>query len=138
MNPNNVWITFPELMTWFPLVAGLVSFFIKQDKSVKAWALFASIITLCISAASLVHAGEPYYDAVNGVSYTWLTSIGSSFALGLDGMGFMLTFLTAIAFPIIFVATYKNKYKNAAAFYGLMLLAQSGLMGVFCSMDALV
>jgi len=138
MNPNNVWITFPELMIWFPLVAGLVTFFIKEERRVKTWALFASIITLCISAASLVHAGDHYYDAVNGVSYTWLTSIGSSFSLGLDGMGFMLTFLNAIAFPIIFVATSKNSYKNAAAFYGLMLLTQSGLMGVFCSMDALV
>ena len=46
--------------------------------------------------------------------------------------------LTAFHFPIIFIATYKNNYKNADAFYGLMLLSQAGLMGVFLAMDALL
>src|SRR5205814_4406038 len=39
---------------------------------------------------------------------------------------------------IIFVVTYKNSYKNAPVFYGLMLLTQAGLMGVFVSLDALL
>jgi NADH-quinone oxidoreductase subunit M len=53
-------------------------------------------------------------------------------------MGHMLTFLTAVSFPIIFAATYKNEYKNPNAFFGLMLLSQAGLMGVFVAIDALV
>jgi NADH-quinone oxidoreductase subunit M len=53
-------------------------------------------------------------------------------------MGQLLTLLTAFSFPLIFVATYNTSYKNANAFYGLMLLAQAGLMGVFTAMDALV
>ena len=65
-------------------------------------------------------------------------NIGSTFYVGLDGTGRLLTFLTALAFPIIFIATYKNKYKDPSSFYGLMLLTQAGLMGVFCSMDALL
>jgi NADH-quinone oxidoreductase subunit M len=48
------------------------------------------------------------------------------------------TLLTAIAFPLIFIATYNNTYKNSNAFYGLMLLTQAGLMGVFTAMDALL
>ncbi|MEJ7672447.1 MAG: proton-conducting transporter membrane subunit [Chitinophagaceae bacterium] len=53
-------------------------------------------------------------------------------------MGHMLTFLTALSFPLIFAATYKNDYKKPNAFYGLMLLSQAGLMGVFVAIDALV
>ena len=49
-----------------------------------------------------------------------------------------ITFLTALAFPVIFISTQKNRYKNTSAFYGLMLLAQGGLMGVFVAMDALL
>lgn len=138
MDPRNVVITFAELLIWFPLIAGLITFTLKNEKSVKAWSLFAAIITLCISAVSVILTKYPYYKALSGTSYYWLKYFGSSFTINLDGMGYMLTLLTAITFPIIFIATYKKSYKNAAAFYGLMLLSQSGLMGVFCAMDALV
>lgn len=132
------YITFPELLLWFPLVTGLVAFFIKEQKNVKAWALFTSLITLGISVASLCYADNTKYFTYNYVSYVWLQYIGSNFAVGLDGMGHMLTFLTALSFPLIFAATYKNDYKNPNAFFGLMLLSQAGLMGVFVAIDALV
>lgn len=137
MNPNT-WITFPELLIWFPLVAGLVAFVIRNEKTVKSWAILASLITLGISVVSLFYADNTKHFYLNNVSYFWLRYIGSNFSLGLDGMGHMLTALTAIAFPLIFIAGNKTGYKNAGAFYGLMLLTQSGLMGVFSAMDLLV
>jgi NADH-quinone oxidoreductase subunit M len=132
------YITFPELLLWFPLISGLVIFFIKDQKNVKAWALFSSLITLIISVVSLCYTDNDKFFSYNYVSYVWLQYIGSSFAVGLDGMGHMLTFLTALSFPLIFAATYKNDYKKPNAFYGLMLLSQAGLMGVFVAIDALV
>lgn len=132
------YITFPELLLWFPLVTGVISFFIKDQKNVKAWALFSSLITLAISIISLCYADNTKYFNYNYVSYVWMQYIGSSFAVGLDGMGHLLTFLTALSFPIIFAATYKNDYKKPNAFYGLMLLSQAGLIGVFVAIDALL
>ncbi len=133
------YITFPELLIWLPLIAGILSFFIQKEATAKNWALFASIGTLMISLASLMYSdgSQKSFDASN-VSYVWLPSIGSSFAVGLDGIGRLLTLLNAIAFPLIFIVTYNKQYKNAAAFYGLMLLSQAGLMGVFCAMDVLL
>ena len=130
--------TFPELLLWCPLITGLITFFIKDQKKVKAWALFSSLITLLISCISLYYADNTKYFLYNNVSYVWMQYIGSSFAVGLDGMGHLLTFLTAFSFPLIFAATYKTDYKKANAFYGLMLLSQAGLMGVFVAIDALV
>jgi NADH-quinone oxidoreductase subunit M len=138
MDPKNIWITFPELLTWFPLIAGLVAFAIRKEKSVKLWALSASIITLGISVTSLFYLDHAKYLYLNNVSYFWLKYLGSNLSLGLDGMGHLLTALTAVAFPIIFIATHKTTYKNANAFYGLMLLTQAGLMGVFSAMDVLI
>ena len=137
MDPQNISITFPHLLIFFPLLAGLVVFFIKKESAVKGWALFSTIITLFISAASLYYAND---KALSGLtfSYEWLKYLGTSFSVGLDGMGRMLTFLTAISFPVIFTATYKNSYKNSNVFYGLMLLTQAGLMGVFVATDALI
>ncbi len=138
MDPKNIWITFPELLTWFPLIAGLVAFIIRKDKAVKTWAILASLITLGISVVSLLYTDNGKHFYLNNVSYFWLKYLGSNFTLGLDGMGHMLTALTAVAFPLIFIATNKTAYKNANVFYGLMLLTQAGLMGVFTAMDILV
>ncbi|HQW84894.1 MAG TPA: NADH-quinone oxidoreductase subunit M, partial [Ferruginibacter sp.] len=138
MDPKNIWITFPELLIWFPLIAGLVAFIIRREKTVKAWAIIASFITLAISVTSLIYADAGKYFYYNNVSYYWLQYVGSNFSVGLDGMGHLLTALTAVLFPVIFIATNKTNYKNSNIYYGLMLLTQSGMMGVFTAMDVLV
>jgi len=131
------YITFPELLIWLPLLAGVLCFFTKREQAAKSMALIFSLVILGISAASLFYT-DAKYATWNAVNYFYANNIGNTFYVGLDGTGRLLTFLTALAFPIIFIATYKSSYKNAASYYGLMLLTQSGLMGVFCSMDALL
>lgn len=129
------YITFPELLIWFPLLAGLGCFILKNENSAKSWAALSSVITLLISLVSFTYADG---SLANNVSYVWLKSLGASFAVGTDSTSHILTLLTAIAYPVIFFATYNKSYKNANVFYGLMLLTQSGLMGVFSATDALV
>lgn len=133
--------TFPELLLWIPLVTGIIIFFVKSPKAVKNFALFSSVATLVVSIISLCYTDfvhHPEYATYNNVSYVWLPYIGSSFSVGMDGMGFLLTFLTAFSFPLVFASTYKREYPNANVYYGLMLFVQAGLMGVFVAMDALV
>jgi NADH-quinone oxidoreductase subunit M len=129
-------LRFPELLIWSPLIAGLLCFIFKSQKNSKALALGSSIITLLISFATLIYSKDKYLSGLTD-NYVWMKYIGASFNIGLDGMGHLLTFLTAFSFPLIFVATYNKEYKNPSSFYGLMLLAQAGLLGVFMAMDAL-
>lgn len=133
--------TFPELLIWIPFITGLIAIFIKNAKSVKWFALLSSIATLAISVISLCYsdvAHHPDYFYYNNVSYVWMPYIGSSFSVGMDGMAFLLTFLTAFSYPLIFGATFKTEFKNPNAFFALMLLAQAGIMGVFVATDALL
>ena len=127
---------FPALLIWLPLIGGLVSFFIKNEKTVRNWALLSSIATLALVMVSLLYTDQKHY-ALNSVSYVWLPELGSSFAMMLDGMSRILVLLTAVSYPLIFAATYSASYKNAHQFYGLMLLTQCGLMGTFMAVDAL-
>jgi len=130
-------ITIPHLLIFFPLIAGIVTFFIKKESLVKSWSLVAAFITLFISVAGIYYRNNLEMSGL-AYNYEWLKYIGCSFSASLDGIGRLLTFLTAFAFPVIFIATYKNSYKNVSTFYGLMLLSQAGLMGVFLSSDALL
>ena len=124
----------PVLLILIPLITGAAAFFLKEAKAAKNFALLSSAVTLAVALAGIffLPAKELAYDAA------WLPTMGSRFTLMTDGMGKMLCLLTAISFPIIFAATYKNEYKNSGSFYGLMLLSQAGLLGVFLAADALV
>ena len=131
------YFTFPELLLWIPLVAGIICFFLRRDELAKSVALVASLATLAVSVATLFYT-DASYNSYNAVSYVWLKHIGNSYSVALDGTGRILTLLTAIAYPLILLATWKNMYKNVSAFLGLLLLTQAGLMGVFTAMDALL
>lgn len=125
----------PVLLIVIPLLTGLVAFFVKNEKQVRAWTLFSSVITLAISLLGLTLLKEDKYLQHQ---CEWLPALGSSFSVKLDGMGQLLCLLNAIAYPLIFIATWNTSYKKAKNFFALMLLAQAGLMGVFVAMDALV
>lgn len=123
------------LLILIPLLTGLATFFIKNEKLVRSWVLFASTITLVISILGLCCFSDEKYLQCN---YEWLTSLGASFSLKMDSAAQLLCLLNTIAFPIVFLATWNNNYKNAKNFYALMLLAQAGIMGVFLATDALL
>jgi len=123
------------LLILIPFLSGIAAFFIKKDSTVRSWALFSAILTLGVAVLGLTCYTAPRYLHFRT---EWMQMIGSSFSIGLDDMGYLLSMLTAIAFPLIFVATWRRGYRNAFNFFAWMLLAQAGLIGVFLAMDALL
>jgi len=124
----------PVFLILLPLLTGIVGFFMKDDNAAKGWALLSAVLTLVVAIAGIYF----YPSAQQSFDSAWLPALGSRFTLSMDGMSKMLVLLTAVSFPLIFLATYKNSYKNAGSFYALMLLTQAGLMGVFVANDALL
>ena len=123
------------LLILIPLIAGLASFFLKNDKGVRAWVLCSSLITLAVSLLGFTLLKDTEY-----LQYQceWMQTLGSSFSVKLDGMGQLLCLLNAVAYPLVILSTWNSSYKKSNNFFGLMLLAQAGMMGVFLSMDALL
>ncbi|ANI90199.1 NADH dehydrogenase [Arachidicoccus ginsenosidimutans] len=120
------------LLILIPVIAGLISFFISNDKAVKVFSLLASAVTFFITLGAIS------CSKTHGFEAQWLPQLGSSFSLSLDGMAKMLVLLTALAFPFVFSSSLDNHYAKPNNFYGLMLLMQAGLMGVFLSSDVLL
>jgi NADH-quinone oxidoreductase subunit M len=125
----------PVLLLLIPLISGLALFAVKNENSVKTFALLSSIVTLVVALYGMTCANGSENLLVNK---EWLPALNSRFHMEVDGMGKVLTLLTALSFPIIFAATSGNRYEDSNRFYALMLLTQAGLMGVFMAMDALL
>jgi NADH-quinone oxidoreductase subunit M len=118
-----------------PLIGGLVAFFLKEDRAARGWSLVVSLVMLVLVVAGLT---QPQTSGALSFSTSWMGSLGSSFAVRLDGMAQLLCLLTGIAYPLIIIATWRTEYRKPGNFFGLMLLAAAGLMGVFTAADALL
>jgi NADH-quinone oxidoreductase subunit M len=65
----------------------------------------------------------------------WIEHFGIRYTLGLDGISMLMVLLTAF---IIFIAVLVSRQpvtKHVAAYYALILLVATGVMGVFLSLD---
>lgn len=122
----------PVLLIAIPLAAGAAGFFIKQA---KPWALFASLLTLGVMLYGICFN---HCSCVYSYNKPWIPELGADFHVTMGGLAKILCLLTAVAFPLIFLATHNKKREGEKSFYSLMLLSQAGLMGVFVAADALL
>jgi len=117
------------------VLSGLALFALKQPVQARGLAFASSLATL----AAVVYALTlPNGNTALAVSKPWLSSINASYSLAVDGIGKITTLLTAVGFPLIYLATWSNNYTSANRYYALMALTQAGLMGVFLSTDMLL
>jgi len=125
----------PVLLILIPLVAGLAAFFIKRESAVKSWALVASIAALTVSLLGLTLLNHEKYLSQH---YNWMQALGAGYTVKLDGLGSVLCLLTTLSYPLILIGTWKTKYSKPSNFFGLLLLSQAGILGVFVAFDALL
>ena len=70
-----------------------------------------------------------------GSDVPWIAKAGIYFTAGIDGISMIMVLLTTLLVPLIILTTFKHQYKNASAFYALILFMQAGLLVVFTALD---
>ena len=123
-----------------PLVgSGLV--FAWKDKSSKYLALGIALVQMLITFYITADFDfNPTVDSVlqHEINYPWSQFMKSSLHFGIDGMSLLLLLLTNILAPIIILSSFNENVTYRNTFYGLILLMQFGLVGVFTSLDGLL
>ncbi|MDC8106679.1 MULTISPECIES: complex I subunit 4 family protein [Chryseobacterium] len=123
-----------------PLVgSGLV--FAWKNKSSKYLALGIALVQMLLTFYILSDFDfTPTVDSVlqHEINYPWSQFIKSSLHFGIDGMSMLLLLLTNILSPIIILSSFNENINYRNSFYGLILLMQFGLVGVFTSLDGLL
>ncbi|MBW1653788.1 complex I subunit 4 family protein [Flavobacterium quisquiliarum] len=116
------------------LIGAFVTYF-SGDKLASKVALLFSLAALVCSIVLLNN-----YSAGENISVinSWITQPKISFALNADGLGLAMVLLTAALTPIIIFSSFGNEYKNAKAFYGLILFMAFAMTGTFLAADGLL
>jgi NADH-quinone oxidoreductase subunit M len=122
-----------------PLVGAILMLFIKRENAnAHRWMgnVFA-FLGLLVSLPLLWHfktdAAAPQFQFL--VDYSWIPSIGARFTLGIDGLGFLMVMLTTLLGFISILSSWSSIQKREKEYYILFLLLQTGMLGVFMSLD---
>jgi NADH-quinone oxidoreductase subunit M len=120
-------------LIFFPLIASLLVLNLKGN-SVKVSALLLSLVELALSLL-VVFQFTPDATRQFEVNVPWITALGINFTVGIDGISLLLILLTTVLVPFIILSSFNQTYDKPGLFYGLILMMQSALVGVFTSYD---
>jgi len=65
----------------------------------------------------------------------WIPSIGAKYHLGIDGISLLLVMLTTFLGMIAILSSWSAIHQRTKEYYILLLLLQTGMIGVFLSLD---
>lgn len=120
------------LLILWPLLISL-AIFLVQPSNTRWYALSAAVLEFVTSLILL-----STFNASEGtLTYTlpWISSLGISFSLQVDGISMLLILLTTGLIPFIILASFNSVTEKPAGLYALILLMQSALVGVFTAAD---
>ena len=118
-------------IVFLPLLGGII-LMLRSGKSEDGSRKAAIVISLFTFVNSLQVFSKLSTQEVN---LSWVPSLGINFHFAMDGISALMVFLTCLLVPLILLSTKNHTYKNANVFYGLVLMMQTGLLGVFTAAD---
>ncbi len=148
------------LVIFLPTVGALMIMLPSRsaDRSAGATALLCSTVTFLLTCIAMTayYAHAPA-DEFGSTDYLlrhyipWITTgetvvldgtsyptIDIAYRVGVDGISIWLLMLSALLMPIAILSSFTGIRERRREYYALLLLLQTGLMGVFCSLDLLL
>jgi NADH-quinone oxidoreductase subunit M len=65
----------------------------------------------------------------------WISSLGISYRLGIDGISLWLIMLTTFLMPIVVLGSFNAVEKKFKGYYFLLLALETGMLGAFVALD---
>jgi NADH-quinone oxidoreductase subunit M len=113
------------------IVVGLAP---RRDTLLRALGLAVSSVTFVLSLVVLArfHTGVAGFQLRERI--TWVKDWGISYHLGIDGISLFLVLLTALLFPLCFIAS-RHVDKRVKEYVIALLLTEWAILGVFLALD---
>jgi NADH-quinone oxidoreductase subunit M len=125
------------IITFFPLLGVLVLLFTGKTKpnAIKAIAILVSLLNFVISLYLYFNFSSDTSAMQFSVKKVWIESLGISYHLGIDGISLFLILLTTFLTPLAILSSWSAITEKVKGYYISMLLLETGMIGVFVSLD---
>lgn len=120
------------------IVAGILLILPKTEKGLIRWMAFlGSLIPLAFSIFLWIRFDSNMAGFQFEEKYIWYEAINSSYHLGVDGLSLTMVLLTTLLTPISVLTSFAIT-ERVKPYMILFLLLETGMLGVFLSLDLLV
>jgi NADH-quinone oxidoreductase subunit M len=121
-------------LVWLPLL-GIVPVMVGPEAMAKKVAFWWStgIFVLSLGLWFLFQPGIGTLQLATTAE--WIGMWGIHYALGVDGISLFMVLLTAFVTPVAILGSFRYITTKERAFYALMLLLETGVVGVFLATD---
>ena len=128
-----------SLILFLPALVALVIFFLpgNEMKLIRWTALIGSLLPLALSLVLWFSFNSTVDGFQFEEQYTWYQAINSSLHLGVDGLSLTMVLLTTFLTPLAILASF-GITDRVKAFMMLFLFLETGMLGVFMSLDLLI
>jgi NADH-quinone oxidoreductase subunit M len=122
-----------------PLVGAILMLFIPRERpDLHRWmgnifACLGLLVSLPLIWRFNTALDAPRFQFLT--DHEWIPSISARYTLGIDGLSFLLVMLTTILGAIAVLSSWSAIQKREKEYYILLLLLQTGMLGVFMSLD---
>jgi len=129
-------VDFLSLLLFLPLVGAILILFLpkKSAAGIKWVSLIFSLPSLIISFMLYFLMDHSSGAMQFSINLPWVRSVGLSYHLGVDGISLPLVMLTTILTTISIIASW-NINEKVKGYFSLMLLLETGMLGVFIALD---
>lgn len=126
-----------SILIWLPLVVGLIAA-IWSGKAAPKVFLLGTLVALGI-AISFVVRFETGHDGLQFVTdKAWISELGISYQLGMDGLNVILVLLTTFVFALAAVMANLREWDRPGLFYFHLGVAQTAVLGAFLAQDLIL
>ena len=122
---------------FLPVAGSVVLFFLPKNSSalIRSVGLVTGALTFALSLL-LYFRFDPSVPSMQFVtSVPWIAHLNISYAVGLDGLSMLLVLLTTFLTPVAMLSSWGSIAKRIKGFTIMMLLLETGMLGVFSSLD---
>jgi NADH:ubiquinone oxidoreductase subunit 4 (subunit M) len=130
-----------SLIVFAPVIGAILLAFLPSDKHdvLRLVTLATTGVVVALTVFGLLVADETKFDAAQGTmqdtfNVAWIPSFDIYYFMGLDGINFPLVALTAVISFLSMAASWSIT-KHVKAYCILFLLLETGMLGVFMSLD---
>jgi NADH-quinone oxidoreductase subunit M len=121
-----------------PLVL-LASYICKDsEEKMKRVALAVTLIDFLVSLTLFTAFQQGYPGMQFQTQIPWISSLGVSYHVGIDGISLFLILLTTFMIPITLLSSWHAIHKGVREFLILMLILETALIGTFAALDMIL
>ncbi len=125
-----------SVITYIPVLGAIaIMLFLRRDNTIRWFANIVVVVDFLVSLRLIPGFIKDRYVIQFVEKVPWIDALGAQYYFGVDGISILLVLLTTFLGVLAILSSWTAIQERVKEYYVFMLLLQTGMLGVFFSLD---